>query len=88
MAGQDMIAPSLIWVVNKGRERCIVEIYQAERNRNFQNTVSIFSVRLAAGSTVASISGHFPKVVVTNPAATSKNLPGSAILKLRVPDPC
>ncbi|NEQ65993.1 MAG: hypothetical protein F6K21_10920 [Symploca sp. SIO2D2] len=65
--------------------RGVTEIDQSESDRNFQSTVAIVGVGLAAGSIVASITGQFPSVI--NPKEAIKDPVGSVFFKLGVPEP-
>ncbi|MGL5063102.1 MAG: hypothetical protein ACRC62_24250 [Microcoleus sp.] len=73
--------------------RGVTEIDQAERDSNFQNTVAIFGVGLAAGSIVASIATQFPNPspapspAPSNVKEGAKNSVASAFSQLGVPDP-
>lgn len=62
----------------------VTEIESSERDRNFQSTIAIVGVGLAASSTVASIAGQFPGA--TNPKDAAKYPVGSVISKLGVPE--
>ena len=64
--------------------KTITEINQAERDRNFQNTVAIFGIGLTTGSIVASVCGQFP----TNTEYKAlKNPVGSTLSAWNVPKP-
>jgi hypothetical protein len=65
--------------------RGVTEIDQSERDRNFQNTVAILGVGLAAGSIVASIATQFPGASDHKEAA--KYPLGSTLSQLGIPDP-
>jgi hypothetical protein len=69
--------------------RGVTEIDQAERDSNFQNTVAIFGIGLAAGSIVASIATQFPNPspAPSNVKEAAKNPVASALSQLGVPDP-
>jgi hypothetical protein len=65
--------------------RGVTEIDQSERDRNFQNTVAILGVGLAAGSIVASIATQFPGA--SDPKEAAKYPLGSTLSQLGIPDP-
>lgn len=65
--------------------RGVTEIESSERDRNFQSTIAIVGVGLAASSFVASIAGQFPGA--TNPKDAAKYPVGSVISQLGIPDP-
>jgi hypothetical protein len=65
--------------------RGVTEIDQSERDRNFQNTVAILGVGLAAGSIVVSITTQFPGA--SDPKEAAKYPLGSALSQLGIPDP-
>ncbi len=65
--------------------RGVTEIDQSERDRNFQNTVAILGVGLAAGSMVASIATQFPGA--SDPKEAAKYPLGSTLSQLGIPDP-
>jgi hypothetical protein len=62
--------------------KTITEINQAERDRNFQNTVAIFGIGLTTGSIVASICGQFP---TNDLKKASENPVGSTLSAWNVP---
>lgn len=64
--------------------RGVTEIERSERDRNFQSTIAIVGVGLAASSFVASITGQFPGA--TNPKEAVKYPVGSVICQLGVPE--
>jgi hypothetical protein len=65
--------------------RGVTEIENSERDRNFQNTIAIVGIGLAASSFVASIAGQFPGA--TNPKEAAKYPVGSIVSQLGVPEP-
>ena len=65
--------------------RGVTEIDQSERDRNFQNTVAILGVGLAAGSIVASIATQFPGA--SDPKEAAKYPLGSTLSQLGIADP-
>jgi len=65
--------------------RGLTEIESSERDRNFQSTIAIVGVGLAASSLVASITGQFPGAADAKQAA--KYPVGSLISHMRVPEP-
>ena len=62
--------------------RGVTEIESSERDRNFQSTVAILGVGLAAGSLAVSIAGQFPEA--TTPKDAIKYTVGSMLSKLGV----